>query len=50
MIKVLNRNYYLCNAEVKKVYQDKKGRFIAVDKYDNRLEIDEKDYKALGGK
>lgn len=50
MIKVLNRNYYVGKQEIKKVYQDKKGRFIAVDRYGNRLEIDEKEYRKLGGK
>lgn len=49
MIKVLNRNYYVGEQEIKKVYQDKNGKFIAVDKYDNRLEISEEDYRKLGG-
>ena len=50
MIRVKDRNYYVGEQEIKKVYQDKNGKFIAIDKYDNRLEIDEKDYKTLGGK
>ena len=49
MIKVKDRNYYVAEQEIKKVYIDSQGRYIAVDRYDNKLEIDEKDYYELGG-
>ena len=51
MIKVKKRNYYLCDSEIKKdtLTRDSQGRYLVRDKYNNILEIDESDYKRLGG-
>ena len=49
MIRVKDRNYYVANDEIVRVYQDSLGRYIAIDKYGNKLEIEEKDYYELGG-
>ena len=52
MIKVKNRSYYLCESELKleTLTRDSQGRYLVKDKYNNILELDEKDYRNLGGK
>lgn len=52
MIKVKDRNYYVAETELnlKTLHQDNQGRYIVVDHFGNRLELEEKDYKNLGGK
>ena len=52
MIKIKNRNYYLCDSELKldTLTKDSQGRYLVKDRYNNVLEISEEDYRKLGGK
>ena len=49
MIKAKNRNYYVSETEIKKVWKDK-DKYYASDYCFQKYEIEESDYIALGGK
>ena len=51
MIKVKNRNYYLCESELKleTLTRDSQGRYLVKDRYNNIIELDKEDYRKLGG-
>lgn len=51
MIKVKNRSYYLCESELKleTLTKDSQGRYLVKDKYNNIIELDETEYRKLGG-
>ena len=51
MIKVKNRSYYLCESELKleTLTKDSQGRYLVKDRYNNIIELDETEYRKLGG-
>jgi len=51
MIKIKNRNYYVCDSELKleTLTKDSQGRYLVKDRYNNIIELDETEYRKLGG-